>query len=678
MTIVQELAFRLLDSPVTPDNLSFRPPSWPPPLNWVVSYDADGKPLSRWSDPFWDFSYWAGRPLKLKFSSGASKRLKSIGQENQHLLRLATTWMIWGPRGITAWNSLLHNFRLVRRVIVLCEEDGISAANLMRFPRVFARFAKVIPRGNARRNLICQFDILLQARDHLGFAIVDENGISEIAALGLEDGDSVQTAYIPPRIWTYQVQRLRECLDDFLANKEKIEGCFEFCLQAYANSFGSLEAAFTTDVNTRKNCLPFSKRSKQGNTHHGYIGPFFETAERFGILSLLQKWLGQREQVTITMLASYFLLVQYVGMAYIINFTLQRVEEANSLRSDCLIWDADEILGRIPIICGETTKTHEDSDARWPCSPSVEVAVSALRALAAMRIRCAVANPNVDCDEYDQMNPHLLHGSFEPWGSGPGEWGAYSVRPTAINYQNLIRRYPHLFDADVLRITEEDLAFAKMFTPNLQDGDFFVGGTWPLAWHQLRRTSSINMFSSGIVDDSSIQTIMKHRTLLQTIYYGRNHTRLRFNDDVEKITLAAKYESMSIQIKSLVSDRYVSPLGFDKKSDIVVTLISERDFKSMVRAGQRGDISFRETRLGGCAKSGPCEYGGVESVARCAGGDGNRPCDEAIFDRKKKPSIERQLKDVETKLRSIDPKSPRGMALQMEAQGLRNFLNDVT
>ncbi len=677
MKILLELAFRIIESPLAPDHRSYRPPSWPPPPDWVVSYDGDGNTVSRWSDTMWDFSHLAGRPLKLKFDSGSSKRLARIGEENKNLLRLIATWMLWGPKGARAWNSLQHSFRLIRRIVVLCEENKISAADLMRFPRVFAEMSKTIPRGNARRNLIRQFDTLLQAREHLGFSIVDEHGIREIARLGLDDVETEQTAYIPPRIWSYQVGRLRECIDDFLAHQEQIKDCFDFCLQAYASSFGSLELAFTGDEEMRKNCLPFSKRAREGYEQKGYVGQFSETAKRFGILPLLQKWLGQKEQLSVSMLSSYFLLVQFAGMAYTINFTLQRVEEGNSLRSDCLQWDEDELLGPIPLICGETTKTEVDSDARWPSSPSVEVAISAMRIVAAMRIKCVVANPALHCDKYDQENPHLVHGSFEPWGTGPKGRTAYSVRPTAVNYQNLIRRYPNLFELDALRITEEDLAFARQFTSNLNEKEFLVGGIWPLAWHQLRRTTAVNMFASGMIDDSSIQTIMKHRSLAQTVYYGRNHTRLRFNDDIDKITTAAKYETMARQISSLLSDRYVSPMGTRRKDEIVVNLMSARDFEKLVKAGQKGEISFRETRLGGCARTGPCEYGGVESVARCAGGDGKRPCGEAIFDKKRKPSVERQLKAVEAKLRIVDAKSPRGMALQMEANGLRNFLHDI-
>jgi hypothetical protein len=59
----------------------------------------------------------------------------------------------------------------------------------------------------------------------------------------------------------------------------------------------------------------------------------------------------------------------------------------------------------------------------------------------------------------------------------------------------------------------------------------------------------------------------------------------------------------------------------------------------------------------------------------CAGGDGDKPCRDAIFDREKRDSVERNLKQVEERILETETNSPRQRALHAEAQGLRNFLN---
>lgn len=682
-TLAYELRLKLTGVPTTPDSACYRPPDWPPPADWVVSEDAQGYPLSRWGDSYWDFSAWAGRTLKLDFAGGRHNRsAPPLGPENQHVMRLLATWILWGPKGARSWSFLKKQFDLLRRIVVLCDSEGILASNLARFPKLLEKVPVLYPSVVDSHRVLITLDRLLRARTKIGFTLLDETCIGRLSKAFQDRKEEVeQTAYIPPRIWTYQILRLRECLDDFLKHRQQVEDCFNFCVDAYAYNFGSLESALVQE-GRRDSYRPFTShndgvRARNGRQFHGR---FELTAQRFGINTLLERWVlpPNRKNINIKSFAAYLTLVQSAGLAYIANFTLQRKEEAGALRADCLIWEEDPVLGHIPVICGETTKTDPDGDARWPTSPSVEVAVHALTVVAKLRMRCAASNPEVNCSDEDQANPYLFHTAFEPWSAIPSGWKPYSTRPKVQSYQFVMQRYPRLFDFEQMRITEEDLVTASMFTPNLdKGGKFKVGEIWPLTYHQLRRTGGINMFASGLLSDSSIQVIMKHLTLLQTRYYGQNYSRVRFSEDVEGLTVAARYEVMAKQIATLVEERYVSPLGEQRKQEIVVNLIGTKDFNALVKSGRKGEVSFRETRLGGCTKKGHCEYGGIESVARCAGGDGDKPCRDAVYDRTKQLSVERQLESVERRLEEAQPGSPRQKALEAEAHGLRNYLDVI-
>jgi len=182
------------------------------------------------------------------------------------------------------------------------------------------------------------------------------------------------------------------------------------------------------------------------------------------------------------------------------------------------------------------------------------------------------------------------------------------------------------------------------------------------------------MFASGLLSDSSIQVIMKHMTLFQTNYYGRNFSRLRFSEEFEQISTAARYEVLARQFRELVTDRYVSPLGEQRKEEIV-RVIPIREYKALVKAGSTGHIAFRETRLGGCARAGYCEYGGIESVTKCAGGDNTGPCNDALYDRNRRAAVSRELKGINAKIAEAKTGSPRKRALENEAKALRNYLN---
>jgi hypothetical protein len=630
----------------------------------------------------WDFSAWVGKPYKLDFAGGRHQRsAPSLGLQNQQVLRLLTTWMIWGPRASKSWATLRGNFQQVRRMVALCESEGIVASDLSRFPQIIRKAPKLFSNQTQRSDALVLFDRLRRGADTLGVVLLDEDGLALLAKAFSESpckgkADAEQTAYIPPRIWLYQNRRFRQLLDDFLTHAGEIEKCYHFCVDTYEEAYGSLEAAVTQKRRDDSH-TPFS-RSNVSADYRRFAGPFAEVAGSYGIAHVLRRWVRTEEGqgLNISSFGAYLTLVQMGAIAYIANFTLQRKEEAGALRTDCLVWDNDPSVGRIPIICGETTKTDPDSDARWPTSPSVEVAVKAASLVARMRLRCVLAHPESACSEYDRNNPYLYHYSFDPWTSNSRGAKPYSTRPNVPNFLEFIRRFPLLFDEEEIRIREDELVLAKQFTPNLsKKGKFEIGKIWPFAYHQLRRTSAVNMFASGMLSDTSIQVIMKHLTVLQSYYYGNNYSRARLSAEVEAITTAARYEVMAKQIEALIDERYVSPLGADRKQEIIVNLVSDKDFKALFRAGQRGEVSFRETRLGGCTKRGACEYGGIESVARCAGGDGNKPCRDAMYDSSKRLSAERSLADVEERLSLAQADSPRERALKMEAQGLRNFLN---
>lgn len=674
---LEEFGLRLKSGWLTTSHRCFRPPSWPPPSDWVVSEDSKGEVLSYWSQPTWDLSPWAGKTLILDFGDGLeTRKAERIDPANAHLMRLLATWFMWGPRAASKTNTLKARFLPVRRIVALCSRNGILASELMRFPKVLEQLSSVIS-SSEYQSTILELHRLWDAREQLGFVLVDDDGIKRLT-LENPSHETKQTAYIPPRIWTYQLQRVRACLDDFLAHSQQVEDCFNFCIDAYAFNFGSLGAA--VNKRSQPHLLPFKDPPKPGSGIRSgarYYGRFDVTAKRFGIDELVKRWVSiPALGMDVRQLSSYLTLVQCAGMAHIANFTLQRIDEVGSLRTDCLLWEEDESLGRIPIICGETTKTDPDSDARWPTCPSVEVAVTAMSTVARLRMRCVAAVDNFGASSKDQMGIYLIDRACEPW-LGNVTRATYK-RIHLSSYLSIIRRYPKLFENEQLRILEKDLILARMLTPNLsQEKGFSVGKVWPFTWHQLRRTGAVNMFASGLLSDSSIQFQMKHASRLMPLYYGRGYTKLHLNEEAEGVIVATMYEAIAHNLQSALGDRFVSPLGNERKQTILVNLVGNKDAKALIAAARRGQVIFRETRLGACTKRGACSYGGVESVSRCSGGDGGGPCADALYDRTKAFEMERERAQVEHEIAGEVSGSPRYKSLLAELNGLENFLNVV-
>jgi hypothetical protein len=667
---VEELGLGLPATWITPSSASFRPSTWPPSRDWPVSIDRDGTVVSRWGDPIWDLTPLAGKTFKLNFGDGAECKTDPLDPENADLLRIIITWRMWGHRSLRAPSTLQAAFTRIRGVIALCSRNGILASELMRFPRVLEQLPEIMAPSRFDIGLT-ELHRLYDARDALGFVLVDLDGLKRLAA-ARPNHDTIQTPYIPPRIWVYQLSRLRECLDDFLSHQEQIEACFRFCLGAYAANYGSLPAALLGNKSYRG---PFNKNC-QVRIGCTYAGTFADTAERYGILKLLERWISpEGSRLTVRAFSAYLSLVNVAGLAYIANFTLQRKEEVASLRSSCLLWEEDEKLGRVPIICGETTKTDQDSDARWVASPSIEVAIKVMTAIARLRMTCDRENAAVAPTPADMDDPYLFSVPSEPWGSG--KHNNYAVRKEADSLAESIENYPMLFDLDQIRITEEDLKITRRLTPNLPDHKFAVGSIWPLAWHQYRRTGAVNMFSTGLISDSTMQQQMKHCSRLMPLYYGRGYSRLHLNENVEAAVITAMYEAMALQITTALGGRFVSPHSEERKHSVVVNLVSGKDAKTLVNWAKSGKVSYREHRLGGCMKAGACEYGGVESVARCAGGDGGKPCVDVLFDRAKEPQIRRDLQRVSDEMARLPKDSPRYKALQLDRKGMENYLNVI-
>jgi len=666
-----------IDSPlVSPGAVNFRPPSWPPPDDWPVIIDGAGVTISRWGDSIWRLDPWAGRSITLNFGDGHVTNTVRIDQENANLLRLLAGLLIWGPNGARSVGTLTNKFSILRMCVALCSQNGILASDLARFPAVAELIPGILVPSKAAQAIIVLHEVFNYS-GFLGFTLLDSVGLVRLEA-ALPDHETKQTPYIPPRIWAYQVTRLRECLDDYLKNMDRFEACYRYAVDAYASNSGSLESAITNSY--PKHRRPFINpvgKTSGATTGCKFHGPFLETARRFGIYELLAKWVGIPPKGSpvsgIRLLASYMSLISRAGLAYIINFSLMRIEEAWNLRLDCLMVENDERFGEIYVLRSKTSKTVNDVDARWPTSPSVKVATEAMSSIARLRLICAQAHPDYtgDADE----NPYLIDRWYEPWAVA--RCGNLAVRPDfGSYYQEVIDGNPLLFDSDELRITAKDLELARFITPSLDPSIYKVGEIWPFAWHQLRRTGAVNMQSSGLVSDSTLQYLLKHASRGMSLYYGKNYSRLGVNNESRLLYVRTMYEVLGREFARLTEGRFISPHGDKRKADMV-QLITVKEVNELSVAAKKGLISCRPILLGYCMSREICPYGGIDSVAQCGGG-GASPCADVIYDKERLSNIKRLDALLDSRLIAAPTGSPLRESLEAQKRSVRNYLNVVS
>lgn len=667
-----------LDLPyVRPSARSFRPPSWPPPRDWVCIEDKKGNPVSRLGDPILDLTPWFGKKTTFSFGDGPKRNARSpvIDSANADILRDLFVFRAWGPQAARAPSTLLVVAKWFRKIVAICSDNHILASDLSRYPVVIEQVARGLQPSNYYA-VIAELDRLRDARDILGFELLDRSGIARLKVLQPAH-DPEQTEYIPPRIWTYVVTRVAECIKDYADHREAIEACFEFCVDAYQRN-GAREYYERTGESNRNpfRVAPTGKTGKySGITYHG---PFADTAQRFGIKDVMEKWVGCISgKRGIRSLTSYFHLIQQVARIDIAAFTLMRIEEAASVRWNCLQWHDDPVFGCIPLIQGETTKTDPDDNALWITSPSIEPSIRALQSIVRMRLSSAER-------WVEGSNPRLNAASIEPWGK------AKAVRESglSVNIQalgNLISKFPLLFETQQITLTEHDLKIARAVCPTLNREQFQVGKPWALAWHQFRRTGAVNMFASGDISDSSMQLQMKHLTRAQPLYYGRGNTALRLNDATRVLLVNAQYEATARDLVAMHTDRFVSPHGEEHKARLLapanngepVNLISEADAKHYEKVYREHRIGGRLTVLGACMKNGPCDGDCVSSVGDCAGGDGKSSCTHVLFDRNRASANQKRLEAVRLQLVQTLADTPLYRHLLQEVRGLENYFGYI-
>ncbi|MGR4875906.1 hypothetical protein [Pseudoxanthomonas sp. LARHCG66] len=336
------------------------------------------------------------------------------------------------------------------------------------------------------------------------------------------------------------------------------------------------------------------------------------------------------------------------------NFSLMRIDEAEQLRSDCYQIIRDELGDDIHLVRGPTTKTKSDGETNWIVGSSVQLAVEAMSAIAFLRLEAAVLDGPLD--GVDRANPLLQARSYEPWS--PRQ--LVNARKATMSLVGYLRKWPQVLEEDQLKITREDLEVANRMTTGLDPELFSIGKTWPLAWHQLRRTGAVNMLATGMVSELSLQYQLKHATLAMSRYYGQGYYRLKKSLDPEArgVYLREMFQATARDFMSLHDARQASPHG-DKRKEQILEPVRESDHLALLRSAEQGRISYRQTFLGGCANPGPpCPLGGISNISGCMGHQNIKPCEWIVVDKAKKPVIEALQREIARRRESAEPDTP--------------------
>jgi hypothetical protein len=636
-----------------------KPPAFPPPGGFFVSIDQDGKPLSRYIDDFWRFDVYG--------FCGFNFGNQSLTPENNELLKqLIFLHLYHMPLFPGKLRSLSSKFKLFSKLCKIADSHNITIDQLYRCPQLVNDVITTFS-PQQQGSLIGALNALLRAEDILGWKIADTAFIEQLSKLQIPYIE-IQNAYIPPRIWISLIKSTEQVMDEFERHQNAFTNVWTWIAEAYKHNIGSnftQKSPFIDPLRQTDNSNNPSREPRR--VYPGGAKAFFED---FGIAGLLKRWVGYvpNKKHDLHALSAYASLVRDCAFTFILAHSIQRRAEGLSLRSDCFQIDKDPTLGNVALLVGETTKTDPDSDARWVVPVSVERAVKILNHLSRIRLNTTFQAIPKEI----QSNPYLMTGSIECWRAGTS-----GLKLSQWDLGKVVKNNPMVFEEAEFTITEEDYKIAYQLTPLLKEKPWFkVGGIWSFNTHQLRRTLAVNLFTSK-VPDQVIQWMMKHKTLQQSYYYGRNYTRQRINDNATQIVVTERYRTVVRNLVEITENSLRNTVYATSKNLIsadVLKLIKENEHKKLESLVKKGQVIARPTLLGFCMTN-TCEYGGVESAVHCAGVDGKGPCKDAVFDKRNGNKLKSLQKSNADELKKLSKDSPRHTKLKHENEAIEVYFH---
>ncbi|NQZ25042.1 MAG: hypothetical protein HRT55_01850 [Colwellia sp.] len=643
---IENLQFRAEFEFVTEKSSCFKSIAYPPNDDFAMSINEDGTVISRYGDDVWDFSV---------FGSTRKMHFKKYDDVNKTLFKKIMFYKIYSHLFPGKYLSLIAPYKILQKVFKACSEQGICADELRQFPRVIEQIANSQAKSEFK-SAVWLFTSLLKNQEQIGFHLLDAKSIAHFSLFNPEY-ELGQIAYIPPAIWNNFIHHLDGVLDDFIENKDKLEKAYHWITRTLIQNKKNAKSASCS-------ISPFAEKTPNYLTKYASFKSFLrdhglsEWYEKHHIIEgtlrdYTIKKFGARLNATVT--ACYF---------YVLFYSLMRMSEAKSLRTDCLIVEKDERLGNFFMLVGETTKTDPESDARWIVNHRVQKAVEVAKTLVEWKqSHLKLTN--------DSESPYLFQ-RVDVWVESVHNYKALNTR----NAHNIMSRHATFWGVEKYKITQDDFDKAIALTPSLEREKWFkVGGIWAFGYHQFRRTLAV-MFALNDVSAATGQFQMKHGTREQQFHYMNNHGRLKLNILASQEVTLEFYNEMAREIIAVTEgdDGKVLPHSKAPVKAEIVHFVTNGEHKKLRAAQKNGAIGYRKNLLGGCMKQGSCEYGGFETVTHCSGGNSSNMCTDLIIDGSKRQEFTEDKQYYENQMNDFPKDSPKYSSLKAEMRGYERVL----
>ncbi|MDP2562139.1 integrase [Psychrobium sp. 1_MG-2023] len=612
-----------------------------PSPSFVLCRDKDGKATAVYGQDIWNYNPYRLSAVKIsrfrfdKLLQGEFKaERRMLVDEAKYLLFCIQFFSQGGHAGTLTASTLGNYYSIFRNAIEFCISLNknqfigiITLKDLFTNKNYLANFLTVKSGKSfkVRARAICK---------RLSYIGQDKVGFAAVSRLRISVKKSQQTPVIPTRLYLALISQLTN-------DVEFLDGKFDK-LANFLSEFNDCNygRAYSTQKGKKVRLRDLRPNMQEALLSYGLDSNFIDD------------FYVDNASKLITALK----MIQYRMRLVLHLYTGMRDQEVMRLSYQCLCnktiteeFKDDEgvtiVKKRIVKLISTTTKfTGYRESESWYAAPEAVKAIRILQ-LIARGLAKLYGVETKGCDLF--LNPSVI--------SKPG------AQVSIVDFKKIKDKKSWIKE---LTILQEDFNELQASDPSRDfhlDEEFQIGSIWPIRSHQFRRSLAFYAASSGFVKLPTLKRQFKHLTLAMARYYSRNFENIKtifgfYNKETKEFDLPSEHIIWECQagVVTSVADMLVDDVLNSKQQLHGKTggyierqrgklrdgeILIEEVRAETLRRVDKGELSYRNTLLGGCMKVGKCDSAMLGVITECL------PCDEAIIKASKVDSQIEELKE---------------------------------
>lgn len=557
-----------------------------PKDDFVVSKSSTGAIISLYKDMVWDFTVYHpdGKPSPLLFTYWDQGELtpnrQKLVKEIKHIFFI----LIWlRDKNPLSIRTLRNYLTITRDIAKFAEHKNTTLKEVIANTELFLEFVRSKNSGWFVETLSSLLLLLIDKSYHkFAIKIVKQETIRELQKINKKYRASLkQHPPIPSRIYSETLSKLMYYFDKWeqISNElmQLIVECYE------------LKLSTNRKLISYNSILDHASESLRNFiiAHTGYF--------------TLKHICGQ---ITETQILCKIAIQAFTGM---------RDEEAHTIPYQC-IKEVNSNSQKHYLVEGRTTKQNHGNSktTQW---------ITSIEGLRAIRIAQEIAGYIYQI--HDDLPAKEITDTFQyPLFISASYFGftCQVIRPTINKYRIGTVNNRRAFRNIAVKIENADIDELEQIDPHRawrSESNFQIGQNWYFTTHQLRRSLALYAQRSGLVSLPSLRRQLQHITNEMTSYYARGSTFAKNLIADDKSHFANEWQQTQTESNAL---GYIFNVLMSNTSLygghihwVENTLKNEEgmiifDRKQTLQRFKKGDISYKETIIGGCTKVGTCNF----------------------------------------------------------------------